>query len=233
MENFLLRQKWVGFLTVITVSVLFAFYMAGKASDAYLDIEPSIAREAGYFLPITFEKGQIVSPRNTIIERTYGTPQNPYKVVLDTEVDDLNVAELSTGIYFTRNKVYSYDATKGETKIQSMEKFPDAKLTRQDLTDFMEKIGKYLNPTLFFVIFTFVAVYIGLMALFGTVIMHWLFKKLYNADFALTLRVNVLAFVALFVISAFLNVYFGLIVTLLIMIACNYLANIMLENKKA
>jgi TonB-linked SusC/RagA family outer membrane protein len=74
---------------------------------------------------------------------------------------------------------------------------------------------------------------IGLMALFGTVIMHWLFKKLYNADFALTLRVNVLAFVALFVISVFLNVYFGLIVTLLIMIACNYLANIMLENKKA
>lgn len=233
MKEFLLKKKWIGLWAIILVAVLFASYWAGVVSNAYKEAEPVILSEAGYFLPVSVKNGQIVFPKNTIIERTYGMGKNPYKVVLNTEVDDLNVSDLTTGVYFTRNKIYSYDAAKGETKIQSMEKIPDVDISRQDMNDFVETIGKYLNLGLFLIIFAFLSVYMSLIALFGSIVMQWLFKKLYGADFALTLRVNILTSVALFLLSVFLDVYFGLIITFLIMIACNYLANIWLANNKA
>jgi len=231
MKDFLLKKKWIGLFSIIIVSLLFAFNRANVVSDAYNDAEPVIANEAGHFFPVGFEGGQIVYPKNTVIERTYGLSENPYKVVLNTEVDDLNISELSSGIYFTRNKIYYVDLAKGETKIQSMEKFPDVEITRDDLNEFLEDIGEYLKPALFLIVFVFISFYIAMIALFGTIAMNWFFKKTYNADFALTLRVNILVSVALFLLGVYLEFSLGLISTLLIMAAGNYLANILLENK--
>ena len=91
--------------------------------------------------------------------------------------------------------------------------------------------GEYLKPVTMFIIFVSLAIYIGLAVLAYSVIMHWLFKRLYNADFALTLRVNTLTYLALLCISTVLGMNVGIIVTLLVMLAGNYLANILLENK--
>ena len=127
---------------------------------------------------------------------------------------------------------YSYDAKKGEVKIQSLAKMPDTELTQADVKEFMTKLGKYLNPASMLIIFAFLALYIGSTVLVYTILMHWLFKKAYNADFALTLRVNTLSYLTLFCISMLTNINFGIIVTILILLACNYLANILLDNKK-
>ena len=230
MEKFILKQKWLGFLVVLFVSLGFALHWAGQVSSAYAEAEPVIAQETGYFLPIKFAGGKIVAPQDTLIERTYGTATNPYKVVLNTKVEDLNIADLTSGVYITRNKVYSYDASKGETKIQSLEKMPDAEITHQDAIDFMAKFGVYLKPVLGLIIAVSLMLYFGIVSLFYAVLLHWLFKKLYNADFALTLRVNVLALVVLFILSSVSSLKFGFIVTLLLLGACNILLN---EGKKA
>lgn len=232
MEKFILKQKWLGLLVVIFVSLGLALHLSGQVSTAYIEAEPIIKQEAGYFLPIRFFGGEIVSPQNVLIERTYGTPTNPYKVVLNTEVEDLNIAELTSGIYVTRNKIYSYDAEKGEIKIQSLAKIPDSEITQADLQTFMAKFGTYLKPALSLIIAVSLMIYFGIVSLFYSLLLHWPFKKLYNADFALTLRVNTLACVALFTLSTILDLNLGIIVTLLLLSACNYLANILLNEDK-
>lgn len=230
MEKFILRQKWLGLLAIIFVSLFFALDWSGQVSKAYIEAEPIISQEAGYFLPIRFFNGEIVSPQNTLIERTYGSAPNSYKVVLNTEVEDLNISELTSGIYLTRNKVYSYDAKKGEVKIQSLAKVPDMEISKSDVDDLMLQFGIYLKPLLGLIFFAVLAIYMGIAILIYTLIMHWLFKKVYNADFALTLRVNTLTYVAMFIISVLLDTNFGIIITILIMLAFNYLANILLTE---
>lgn len=232
MEKMLLRQKWLGVIVVFVVSLLFSVYSAGRITDAYVQIEPQISKEMNYFLPVTFAGGQIVSPQDAIIERTYGTPENPYTVMLNTKVDELNISDLSGGLYFTRSKVYSYDSSKGEIKIQSLDKVPDVTITAQDVGGFLEQFGGYLKPTLSLIFTVVFASFIGIATLFYTIITHWLFKRLYHADFALTLRVNTLAYSAMFALSFLVDINFGFIVTLLLILACNYLANIILEEKQ-
>lgn len=232
MEKFILRQKWLGLLIVAFISLGLALHLSGQVSTAYIEAEPIIKQEAGYFLPIRFFGGEIVSPKDALIERTYGTSSSPYKIVLNTEVEDLDISNLTSGIYITRNKIYSYNAKKGEAKIQSLAKIPDGEITKSDLTTLMNKLGKYLKPLLSLVIAFSLMIYFGIVSLFYSLLLHWLFKKLYNADFALTLRVNTLACVALFTIDALFDMSFGFIVTLLLLGACNYLANILLNEKK-
>ena len=231
MKEFLLNKKWVGLLSVLIISVLFAVYQTNMVAKVYNEAEPVIAGEAGHFLPVAFQKGEIVFPQNTVIERTYGSAQNPYKIVLNTEVENLDISNLATGVYFTRNKIYYADTSKGETKIQSLEKFPDMEITRKDFNDMLEHVGNWLQPVLFLTVFVFAALYMSLIALFGTMIMHWFFKKTYNTAFALTLRVNLLTAAVLFLIGIVVDVNFGFFVTLLIMGACNYLVNIKSEDK--
>ena len=110
MEKIILRQKWLGFAAVILISLILAVYTSNSLNTAYEAAEPTISQEIGYFLPVTIKNGEIVSPRNALIERSYGPAQNQYKVVLNTEVEDLNISDLSSGIYVTRNKFYSYDS---------------------------------------------------------------------------------------------------------------------------
>lgn len=231
MEKIILRQKWLGFAAVILISLILAVYTSNSLNTAYEAAEPTVSQEIGYFLPVTIKNGEIVSPRNALIERSYGPAQNQYKVVLNTEIEDLNISDLSSGIYVTRNKFYSYDSNKGEVKIQSLAKVPDVELTTTKVKDFLSMFGEYLKPVTMFIIFVSLAIYIGLAVLAYSVIMHWLFKRLYNADFALTLRVNTLTYLALLCISTVLGMNVGIIVTLLVMLAGNYLANILLENK--
>ena len=231
MEKIILRQKWLGVMAVILVSLFIAIHTANSLNKAYVAIEPTISNEIGYFLPITIKNGEIVSPRNALIERKYGSAQNQYKVVLNTEVNDLNISNLSTGIYVTRNKFYSYDSSKGEVKIQSLAKIPDMELTTTKVKDFLSMFGGYLKPVTIFIIFVCLAIYVGIVALIYSLIMHWLFKRLYKADFALTLRVNTLAYLALLCVTTIIGTDFGIIITLLVMLACNYLANILLEKK--
>ena len=231
MEKFILRQKWLGFCAVILVSLIAAVYTASSVSKAYQSVEPYIYKEMGYFLPITFKNGEIVSPRNTVIERSYGPQNNAYKVVLNTRVDDLNIADLKSGIYVTRNKFYSYDAGKGEVKIQSLKQMPDMELTASEVKAFLTQMGGYLKPFLALFMFALLAIYIGVAVLVYTIILHCIFKKAYGADFALTLRVNTLAYLVLLCISLLADINFGIIVTFLVMMACNYLANILLEKK--
>ena len=228
MEKFILRQKWLGFCAVILVSLIASIFAADSLNRNYQSVEPYIYKEMGYFLPITFKNGEIVSPRNTVIERSYGPQNNAYKVVLDTRVDDLNIADLQSGIYLTRNKFYT---NKGEVKIQSIKQMPDMELTAPKVKEFLTQMGRYLKPAAGLFIFAMLVFYIGLSALFYTVIMHWIFKKSYGADFSLTLRVNTLAYLILLCIGLLTSTNFGFIVTLLVMMACNYLANILLEKK--
>ena len=227
MEKFILRQKWLGFCAVIFVSLLMALYLAKSATNAFETASPYIAKEVEYFLPITIENGEIISPKNTVIERNY----EGYKVVLNTEVEDLNISDLQTGIYVTKNKFYSYDAKKGEVKIQSLQKVPNTVLTPADFKTLLNKNDDYIKPVLLFVFFFLISFFIGISSLFYAIILHWLFKRLYGADFALTLRVSTLAYLALFCVSTVLDISTGFIVTLLVMMACNYLANILLEKK--
>ena len=223
MEKIILRQKWLGFMAVILISLILAVYTSNSLNTAYEAVEPTISQEIGYFLPVTIKNGEIVSPRNALIERSYGPAQNQYKVVLNTEVEDLNISDLSSGIYVTRNK--------GEVKIQSLAKMPDMELTTTKVKDFLSMFGEYLKPVTMFIIFVFLAIYIGLAVLAYSIVMHWLFKRLYNADFALTLRVNTLTYLVLLCISTVLGMNVGIIVTLLVMLAGNYLANILLTSK--
>ena len=232
MEKFILRQKWLGFFAILFVSLGFALHWSGQISSAYVESEPIIVQEAEYFLPVRFIGGEIVSPHNTLIERTYGPENDQYKIVLNTEVEDLNIANLTSGIYVTRNKIYSYDAKKGETKIQSLAKIPDTEITKNNLQEFMGKFGVYLRPTLSLIFTVSLMLYFGLVSLVYTILMHWLFKKLYNADFTLTLRVNILACVALFVLSSVIDLNLGFIITIILLGACNYLANILLNEGK-
>lgn len=232
MKKFILRGKWLGFFVVLFVSLGVGLDFAGKISELYIQAEPLVAQEADYFLPIRFSGGEIVSPENVNIERTYGTATEPYKVVLNTKVEDLNISDLSTGIYITRNKIYSYNSQKGETKIQSLAKIPDGEITKADLQEYSAKFGAYLKPILTIIITVALMIYFGLISLFYTLIMHWLFKKLYNADFALTLRVNVLMCVALFALGSLVGTDFGFIITLLLLGACNYIANILLNERE-
>ncbi len=238
MENFILRQKWIGFMAAIIISLFVAVTTSNSLKEAYTTFAPTIAQEIDNFLPITIKNGEIVAPKDALIERSFGSTYGnagqggQYKIVLNTQVSDLNIANLSSGIYVTRNKVYSYDAKKGEVKIQSLAQMPDAEITRDDVKEFVLSIEKYLKPTLVLVFFVLISLYIGSAVFVYTILMHWLFKKSYNADFALTLRVNTLSYLTLFCISALTGINFGIIVTILILLACNYLANILLDNKK-
>ncbi len=232
MEKFLLRQKWIGFMAVVLFSLFVAVRTSSLLNEAYITFAPTVSQEVDHFLPVTFKNGEIVFPRDALIERSIGTGNQQFKIVLDTRVKDLNISNLTTGIYVTRDKFYSYDARKGEVKIQSLEKMPDMELTSADVKTFLTQFGSYVKPVSMFAVLVSFLIYIGIVVLIYTVIMHWLFKRLYGADFALTLRTNTLAYLILFGISLSSGITFGIIVTILIMLASNYLANILLGNKK-
>lgn len=228
MEQIILRQKWLGFMAAVLLSLFLAVRTASQLSDVYVAIEPSIGHEAEYFLPITIENGKIVSPRDAFIERVYGK----YRLVLNTKVDDLDVSNLSSGIYVTRNKLYSYDDTKGEVKIQSLEKIPNASLTIGDVKEFLSKVGGYIKPVTIISVFFGLLIWIGIAVSLYTLVTHWLFKRLYKADYALTLRVNTLIYLVLSLFEFVAGAHLGIIVTLLIMLAGNYVANLLLKTEE-
>lgn len=221
MKKLLLNTKGIGALAVILFALVVSYYSANWASAFIKQVMPTAVTEISDFLPITIENGEIVYPQNAYIRKTYGTQNTAYNVVLNTQVDSLNTDDIKEqGLYISRKYIYAVSTQK--TEIRDFEQMPNMTFDRQLLeagADWMvNKSGIYVFLTLF----VSVALFMGLASLIYAALVQLLIGKMLSVDFARTLRVTTLGYVALAIIS--LAVFsIGIIVKFVLLLAANYL----------
>lgn len=224
MKKLLLETKWVGALAVILFALVVSYYVSGWASTFIKQVRPTVVAELSEFLPITLENGEIVNPQGAYIRKTYGKtygPQNmPINIVLDTRSDSLSSDEIrEQGLYVSRK--YIYAVSKQKTEIRSFEDMPNATIDRQLLeagADWLEQnAGIYIFGTLFLSL----ALIMALASLIYAALIQLLIGKMIKVNFARTLRVTTLGYVALAIFGmAVFSV--GMIVKFVLLLAANY-----------
>ena len=220
MKKLLLETKWIGALAVILFALVVSYYVSDWASTFIKQVRPTAVAELSEFLPITLENGEIVDPQGAYIRKTYGPQNMPINIVLDTRSDSLSSDEISEqGLYVSRK--YIYAVSKQKTEIRSFEDMPNATIDRQLLeagADWMEQnAGTYIFGTLFLSL----ALFMALASLIYAALIQLLIGKMIKVNFARTLRVTTLCYVALAIFGmAVFSI--GVIVKFVLLLAANY-----------
>lgn len=222
MKEFLAKNKWMGFVAVLAYALITAIYAAQIIVPTVKEYLPVVAQEADQFLPITIENGEITSPVDTVISKTYGSGANEAIVVLDTRVDEFETSALEKpGLYIS--KKYMYGVTPQKTEIRSFESMQVSHMVIDSegiktVTDYITKnIGKYLFGVVFIVLLLFSCVAI----LLYTILMHWIVAIWFKQPFSQTLFINSLTYVLISVLGIFTTFDLSTIVRFVAFIAVN------------
>lgn len=213
-KNFLLKTKWTGALFLALTCLILSLRTGGQVGEVIDEAAPVIEKEASAFLPVTFEKGMIVKPENTVIERSYEENGQTYKIVLDTRTDYFEPQLLKDkGLYISRAAMYAYGR---DIRIQDFKNMPDMVIDNELLSEGMNWLKTGFRPVLYGTLFAFS--FIGALILIGinTLLLHWLVKLTYGAKLSQTVRLNTYAYI----LCAFTGL--GFLLTLVISAGINF-----------
>ncbi len=202
--SFLVKTKWLGALAFLAYCVFSSMQGTNIIQQNIEPYLPMIEEKVADFLPITVEGGVITRPQNTRIERSFGSGDDKYTIVLDTYAENLNTTNLSNGIYITRTSIYSVNGDK--TEIKSLQNIPDTVVTRADFKALLEISKGYIRPVtlgvLLFVSFIGGLIIIGLYSL----VLHWIMEAIYKAPYRQTLRLTTYSYIALQIIDHYAEI---------------------------
>ena len=221
MKKFLLETKWLGALVIVLFALVVSYFVSSRSSEFLKQIMPTVVSETSEFLPITIENGVIVEPQNAYISKNYGSETKPIRIVLDTRVDSLNAEDIKeNGLYISRK--YFYGITSQKTEIRDFADMPNMTFDRQGLEQGAQWVEQKSAGYIFGTLFVVLAVYMMLASLLYAALIHLLIGKMMKMEFASTLRVTTLGYVALsiFGVMAF---SIGIIATFALLLIVNYL----------
>lgn len=223
----LINKKWLGVLVVVLYSLFLSAKITMLASTSFNEYSPIFTANINDFLPVTFENGQIVAPKDTIITKKIDN----VNIVLNTQIDTFDTESLTEeGIYVSRKNIYTKDTNKNKIQIQSLSQVPNMILDSEAVASGMTAIEKYLVPVSLIFVFAFSMIFSGIAILIYTVIFHWIMSKVYHVSFAQTLRLNCYGYVLISLFSVLGIFSVNVLVTLALLIIFNALINSSLKN---
>ena len=231
MKNFLLEKKFIGVLAVLIFVISASAYISGFITQTVRTYSPTVAQEMKYFLSITIQNGEIVSPKNTVLKRSYGTVGDQFNVVLDTRVDEFKGSELQNqGVYISRK--YIYGVQKLKTEIRSLSEFGDAVINDELLDAGVNYLNENIDKISFCALFVVITIVSIVVILLATLLLHWLMAMLFKVPFSRTLRLNTLTFVVIYSLKLFSPLHFSMMLMFLIMVAVNLAVNTTLKDQE-
>lgn len=234
MKNFL-AKKWLGPLFLVLYAVGLSLFLVHKITPYIQEAAPVITQEAGNFLPITFQNGEIVQPENAYIHKSYTEGNETFHVILDTRTDTLDLSTLpNDGIYLSKKCLYIVSPDESKVRcFDSATQSPDPiVLDEEMIKNFMDKVEKYAGGFLivFMSIFSFIGFYI--VILFYTVIMHWIVALLFKTTFGQTLFVNTLTYIVCSLLEATTPFSIGFLMKIVLFVCVNWIVCKSANEKK-
>ena len=224
MKNYL-AKKWLGPIILLVYTLLISLYISAQLTPHLKEVFPVIAREAGNFLPITIQNGEIIQPTDTVISKDYTTDGKTIHVVLDTRTDMLNINELpGEGMYLSKKCFYM--VSREESKVRCFD--PNQTLEPIEITDEMVQnivsiADEYIGTFMTSVLFIFLAIGFYIIILFYTVIMHWIVALFYKTTFWQTLFVNTQVYLLLNLLETLASTDINFFIHLILFISINIL----------
>lgn len=197
-KDFWLTKKWLGAAVFTLFCLCYSLYLAVSVNKVVSIYVPIVKENTADFLPVTFENGMIVKPVNTVIERTYGSGDGMYKIVLDTRTEEFEQSLLKeSGLYISRAAIYSVNAHKNEIRINNFREVPNMVIDQEVADTFLDAAEGYIIPVVLGICF-FSLLIMGLVIMgIYSLVLHWIMSALYKAPYGRTLRVTVYSYVAL------------------------------------
>ena len=200
-----------------------SLYLTFQISPSLKEIFPKITQEAGSFLPITIQNGEIVEPVNTVINKSYFSDGKTFNITLDTRTEKLDLNSLSDdGIYLSRKCLYM--VSEEETKVRcfsSAQSQEPITITKEVVEKLVDGLSKYMNTFLIavFVVVLFIAFYCAI--LLYTIIMHWVVALLTKTTFGQTLFVNTFVYMACNLLGIFTPININFLIKVILFICIN------------
>ena len=221
MKKFL-TKKWLGPLFLFVYVLVTSLFLVHQITPQLKAIFPVITQEAGAFLPITIQNGEVVQPENALISKTYTLQDGTFNVVLDTRTEKLDLNTLSpNSIYFSRKCVYIVSPE--ETKERC---FPESSsepivITEEMVKNLMDNLGEHVDTFLTGVLI--ISLFLGFyfVILFYTIILHWIIALLARTSFGQTLFINTLLYILYNLVETFTPITLGFWIRVVLFICIN------------
>ncbi len=224
MKNWLLEKRYVGLGLAVIFSLIVAWVSTTKTALFLQTVTPYVADEVKDFMPVTFENGMIVEPKDAIITKEYAYDDKTIKVVLNTEVDELNSDEIKdSGIYFSRKFMYAVSPQK--TEIRDFSDIPNISIDQEMIDSGTKWLESKANGYLFVCAFIILLIYIGIAVLIYAAISQLFIGKLVSTNFRRTLRISTLGYLALFMIQLLTGQNINILIAMVLIVLLNYFIN--------
>lgn len=107
--NYILKGKGIGLKYIFYIATIISLIFAIYIRIAGADLVPYANDIINQMLPLKVENGVVVNPQNTIkvAQLREGDVSIPLPLVLNTNIEDINPAEVPEGIYITKTKIYA------------------------------------------------------------------------------------------------------------------------------
>ena len=232
MKEILLDKKWIGVLAALVCTLLITISFTKTVKDIVRIYAPVVESEAQDFLPITFAGGQITYPKDVVMSKTYGSGAEIFKVVIDTRADELSSADLhDMGVYFS--KKFMYTVNRNKTEIHSLANFPNTELNKDTVHEIIAYAQAKVGSITFFTTLLFMLIFIGVAVIIYALLSQTIMALVFHAPFKMTLRISTLTYLVLLMLSYFVHINTGFIVSFLIIAAVNAAVNYILRQDKA
>jgi len=232
MRDILLEKKWIGAIALAVYALIVATFFANMGSKFIEQSAPAVEQEVRAFLPVTIAGGEITAPQNTVISRTYGSGNDMRNVVLDTSTDEIETSVLKgKGVYISRK--YIYTVSENKTEIHDMKKVPDMLIDAEIVHELSELVQSRAGLYIFVLTFVVFGAWTAIAIWLYSVIMYWALKTVFHNNFALTLRINTFAYIAISVLTVLIGFNIGAVATLIILLGVNIGVNKWLQVDKS
>ncbi|MBQ4471771.1 MAG: hypothetical protein II942_00780 [Alphaproteobacteria bacterium] len=220
MKKFL-QKKWIGLVIVVLYAIFTAFFASKQLVPVLQELYPQLAQEAEPFLPITVTDGVITDPQNKVVTKTYEIDEeNTFTITLDTRVEELgSLATTGPGMYITKKCVYA--VTEAKTTTQCFEAGTTYTITMEDINELVGKLGNWTIKYLFWFLVVGLFVFMYVIILLYTILMHWLLAITFKVPFSQTLFINTLMYILLCVIVWFVQFDIKFLLTFGLLLAVN------------
>ena len=182
--------KGIGFSLLFVLALVFSLLSAWQIRSYGVMLTPYMQNIADQILPLKIENNKITYPADTVKSVRFemgnlpGLPQPVF--ILNTKIDELNIADAVDGFYLTRSKFYIVQ--QGKTEIYPLT-VGDAYFPRDNyrdmFNDLMTRVAIVSAVILLFFSFAFFALLTALGALLARGLNRLLKKQ---ADFPLLMR---------------------------------------------
>ena len=207
--NYIVRGQGLGIKFLLLFSLISTIILSvniKNISDEYF--VPAAQEAANAILPIKVENGEIVEPLNVVKKHTITFGENEdaehLDITLDTTAYDLDLSDLSEGVYITRTSVYA--VRDNETKVYKIE--GTYELPQGDYSEFISSTLNWTILAVGVVIFLGLSLLLFIAAIFYATcsyLVSMIMRKKYSYD--LRMRLTVLAFITTYVVFIPLNIF--------------------------